>query len=63
MRAVTGVDGLMVSRGALGNPWVFVEVAGSVQEVSVDEWVNAVEKITYAGSKRNTETLVLALSV
>ena len=43
MTRVTGVDGLMVSRGALGNPWVFDEIKlGSVQ-VSVDEWVNAVE--------------------
>lgn len=43
MTNATGVDGLMVSRGALGNPWIFNEIKLGSVEVSVDEWVKAVE--------------------
>jgi tRNA-dihydrouridine synthase len=38
MRERTGVDGVMVSRGALGNPWVFQEIADGSVAVSLDEW-------------------------
>ncbi len=39
MAAKTNVDGVMVSRGALGNPWIFREIkAKKPIPVSVDEW-------------------------
>ncbi len=44
MRDITGVDGLMVSRGALGNPWIFAEIkagAGPLA-VSLEEWLGVV---------------------
>jgi tRNA-dihydrouridine synthase B len=42
MRERTGVDGVMVSRGALGNPWIFKDIARGVEAVSVDEWMGIV---------------------
>jgi nifR3 family TIM-barrel protein len=38
MRERTGVDGVMVSRGALGNPWVFHDIKHGKTDVSVDQW-------------------------
>jgi tRNA-dihydrouridine synthase B len=38
MRERTGVDGVMVSRGALGNPWVFHDIKHGEAPVSIDEW-------------------------
>lgn len=38
MRERTGVDGVMVSRGALGNPWVFRDIVQGATAVSIDEW-------------------------
>lgn len=38
MRERTGVDGVMVSRGALGNPWVFNDIKQGPSDVSVDQW-------------------------
>lgn len=38
MRERTGVDGVMVSRGALGNPWVFNDIKRGEQTVTIDEW-------------------------
>jgi tRNA-dihydrouridine synthase len=35
-------DGLMVSRGALGNPWVFREMRSESAAVTVDEWADTV---------------------
>lgn len=42
MRERTGVDGVMVSRGALGNPWVFDAIKTGERSVSVDEWESVV---------------------
>jgi len=42
MRKYTGVDGLMISRGALGNPWVFREIADPTWKLSLDEWYRVV---------------------
>lgn len=42
MQEKTGVDGIMVSRGALGNPWIFRELATGQTTVTLDEWLNAV---------------------
>ena len=42
MTARTGVDGVMVSRGALGNPWVFRETKSGDATVTRDEWLAAV---------------------
>ena len=38
MRERTGVDGVMVSRGALGNPWVFNTIKNGETPVTIDEW-------------------------
>jgi len=38
MKEATGVDGVMVSRGALGNPWVFREITQNDARVTLDEW-------------------------
>jgi tRNA-dihydrouridine synthase B len=44
MTREAGVDGLMVSRGALGNPWLFRDIkAGSHLPVGRDEWLEVVK--------------------
>ena len=40
---LAGLDGVMVSRGALGNPWVFSAIKGR-GDVSVDGWHDVVQK-------------------
>ncbi len=42
MRERTSVDGVMVSRGALGNPWVFNAIKSGETPVTVDEWESTV---------------------
>jgi tRNA-dihydrouridine synthase len=42
MRQRTGCDGVMVSRGALGNPWVFREILTGDPTVGLGEWRQAV---------------------
>lgn len=42
MRERTSVDGVMVSRGALGNPWVFSAIKSGETPVTVDEWESTV---------------------
>lgn len=42
MRQRSGVDGWMVSRGALGNPWVFAHIKGRDDAVDIDEWESIV---------------------
>lgn len=42
MKAVTGVDGVMISRGAMGNPWLFKEIRTSDKTVTIDEWEETV---------------------
>jgi len=42
MQEATNVDGLMVSRGALGNPMVFREIKTGCSKVTLDEWRQAV---------------------
>jgi tRNA-dihydrouridine synthase B len=38
MREKTGVDGLMISRGALGNPWVFRDIKDLGYSLTLAEW-------------------------
>ncbi len=43
MLARTGVDGVMVSRGALGNPWIFSELTDpSFRQPTLPEWLDGV---------------------
>lgn len=42
MGELTGVDGWMISRGALGNPWLFREIKGDDSELDIDEWEDSV---------------------
>ncbi len=42
MQQVAGVDGIMVSRGALGNPWIFQDIKSGCQKVSLEDWVSTV---------------------
>lgn len=42
MMEITGVDGVMVSRGALGNPWVFREIKTGNKKVGLEEWYQLV---------------------
>lgn len=43
MQQETGCDAVMVSRGALGNPWVFAEItAGKSIHPTIEEWLDVV---------------------
>ena len=42
MRKASKVDGLMVSRGALGNPWVFNDMKKVQTTVTLEDWVETV---------------------
>jgi tRNA-dihydrouridine synthase B len=43
MHEHTGVDAVMVSRGALGNPWLFRDLTAGVRPVTLKEWETAVQ--------------------
>lgn len=42
MEEATGVRGVMVSRGSLGNPWAFDAIKGKRQTVTVEDWLAVV---------------------
>jgi nifR3 family TIM-barrel protein len=43
MMAETACDGVMVSRGVMGNPWVFSEInSGAPAQVSLEQWLNII---------------------
>ena len=44
MRAKTKVDGVMISRGALGNPWIFNEIKGYHNHLSLENWLSSIKK-------------------
>jgi nifR3 family TIM-barrel protein len=43
MQAVSSVDGVMVSRGALGNPWLFLEINTGQRQVKVEQWLATIQ--------------------
>ncbi len=38
MQDLSGVDGFMISRGALGNPWLFRDITQGQRPLHIDEW-------------------------
>lgn len=44
MRERTAVDGLMVARGALGNPFIFRQIRQKSAEITLDEWFEMVQQ-------------------
>ena len=38
MKKLTGVDGVMISRGSLGNPWIFQEIRDGQSKLSLAAW-------------------------
>jgi tRNA-dihydrouridine synthase B len=42
MRKISGCAGIMVSRGALGNPWVFSEIKGHSRVLELRDWLAVV---------------------
>lgn len=43
MKRHTGVAGVMISRGALGDPWLFREVKSGAKELGLEEWLSTVQ--------------------
>lgn len=41
-QATSGIDGWMLSRGSLGNPWLFNEIKGNQNQVTIDDWCRTV---------------------
>ena len=42
MRERTGVDGLMLARGILGNPWLIQAIKNSLEEITPQAWLDVV---------------------
>jgi nifR3 family TIM-barrel protein len=42
MERAVGVDGFMLARGVLGNPWLIAAIKQAKTEVTVEEWLNVV---------------------
>lgn len=43
MREITNCDGVMISRGVMGNPWIFRDLQlGQAHHVSIEEWLELV---------------------
>jgi nifR3 family TIM-barrel protein len=42
MKAMTAVDGVMISRGAMGNPWIFKEIRQCDRSLDIDAWEETV---------------------
>lgn len=52
MQRATGMDGGMVSRGALGNPWVFREIKTGQARVTLDEWrTTVIDHLSWQGDE------------
>ena len=60
MEEASLVDGFMVSRGALGNPWVFDSIRNKERRVSLEEWFTWLkDHITYHRAAYESEKVAL----